>query len=396
MSEKHDPGSLIRGPSTRSVHAGRSGPAVGGTALSIQPSAVYAFNSLDEGVDTFTGKRSGYVYGRYGHPTGEAVEARLAALEGAESALLFSSGMAAITLTALAYCGEGGHLIASAELYGGTTELLTDVLPACGIAVDRVPLDELGSLAGRVRENTRMVLVESPTNPLLRCVDFERLMAGLPAPRPLMVLDSTFATPLGQSGLTAGFDLVVHSATKYLGGHDDLVAGMVAGPPEVLKPIRERRRVVGANCDPQTAWLVDRGMKTLALRWERQCANALALARRLEEHPAVARVHYPGLASHPHHEIARRQMRTFGAVLAFDVAGGMDAARRAFDRFGLIARAPSLGGVESMTLHPATSSHRGLSLEERRAVGITEGLLRLSAGIEDEEDLWADLEQALR
>ncbi len=367
---------------------------------------MYDFASLEESVSVFRGERPGLIYGRYGHPTGMAVEARLAALEGAEGALLLSSGMAAIALTVLAYCHRGDHLLASAELYGGTSELLTTVFPEAGIEVETVPLPGLSRIGDRVRPETRLILVESPTNPLLRLVDFEAFfasLAGAPAApdpnrpgrtRPLTVLDGTFGTPLGQRGLEAGFDLVVHSATKFLGGHDDLVAGLVAGPGDLLAPVETRRRVVGANCDPQTAWLLERGLKTLALRWERQCANALDLAGRLEAHAAVKRVHYPGLPSHPQHELARRQMTSYGAVLAFEVAGA-GAAGRVFDALELIARAPSLGGVESMALHPTTSSHRTLTAGERRAVGIEDGLLRVSVGIEDVEDLWRDLERAL-
>ncbi len=384
------------GTSTQSVHGGRDRSATSGLALPLFPASVYAFDSLKDEIAAFTGEKPAFIYSRYGHPTGRAVEERLAALDRTPDSVLCASGMAALSLTALALCREGDHLLASAELYGGTVELLRTVLPAAGVEVEFVPLADLGTLGSRVRERTRLVLVESPTNPLLRLVDFEALFGGLGTPRPAVALDATFGTPLGQDAPEAGFDLVIHSATKFLGGHDDLVAGVVSGRRELLDPIRERRRILGANCDPQTAWLLERGMKTLALRWERQCANALALARRLEAHPRVARVHYPGLESHPQHDLARRQMHAFGAVLAFEVPGGGAEAERAMDRLRLIARAPSLGGVESMALHPATSSHRGLSPEERAAIGIADGLIRLSVGIEDEPDLWADMEEALR
>jgi cystathionine beta-lyase/cystathionine gamma-synthase len=210
-----------------------------------------------------------------------------------------------------------------------------------------------------------------------------------------VALDATLATPLGQDAIGAGFDLILHSATKYLGGHDDLVAGVVLGSRERLAPIRARRRITGTNCDPHTAWLLGRGLLTLALRWERQCANALELARRLDAHPSVPHVHYPGLPSHPHHELALRQMPEFGAILAFEAGPDLAAARRVHDAFRLVARAPSLGGVETQVLHPATASHRALSPEERAQVGISDGLLRLSVGIEEIEDLWIDLEQAL-
>jgi cystathionine beta-lyase/cystathionine gamma-synthase len=356
---------------------------------------VGAFASHEETVDAFEGRRRAFLYARYGHPTGEVVEARLAALQRTESAVLCSSGMAALSLTILALCGRGDHLIASPEHYGGTTELLREVVAGWGIEVELVPLGELGALGPRLRENTRLILVESPTNPLLRLVDLDQLFAGLGTPRPPVALDATLATPLGQDAAGAGCDLILHSATKYLGGHDDLTAGVVLGPESLVGPIRERRRIVGATCEPYTAWLLERGLKTLAVRWERQCANAGWLAERLEAHPEVSRVFYPGLASHPHHKLARRQMTSFGAMLAFEVRGGLQAARRTYDRLALIARAPSLGGVESMILHPATASHRQLSPGERRTLGIADGVLRLSVGIEDREDLWADLEQAL-
>jgi len=247
-----------------------------------------------------------------------------------------------------------------------------------------------------VRANTRLIILESPSNPLMRLANFAELFGSFSgSARPLLVLDGTLGTPLGQRALSAGFDLVFHSATKYLGGHDDLTAGAVSGKKEFVDRLREKRRMMGAMCDPFCAWLLGRGLKTLAVRWERQCWNAGVLAERLEAHPRVSRVWHLSRPSHPDHELAKKQMRSFGALLAFEIAGGLDAARRAYDRFGLIARAPSLGGVESMSLHPVTSSHRQLSLDERKAVGISDGLLRLSVGIEDVEDLWKDVSSAL-
>lgn len=393
------------GPSTLSVHGGaargkasedpREASRLRGASTPIFPASVYAFPDLTASIEAFTGKQPAYLYSRYAHPTGAAVEGRLAAVEGAESAALLSSGMAAIAFTLLTFCRAGDHLLCTADLYGGTSEFLRRVMPGLGIEVEPVDVDAAGAIAGRVRPATRMILVESPTNPLLKVVDFETLFGSLGAERPLTILDATFATPLGQRAFDAGFDLVVHSATKYIGGHDDLLAGVVSGREELVGAVAETRRMMGAVCDPQTAWLVDRGLKTLALRWERQCSNAGELARRLETHPTVRRVHYPGLPSHPYHAVAARQMRWFGAVLAFDVDGGAAAAGRVHDRLRLILRAPSLGGVESMTLHPATSSHRTLDREERERLGITDGLLRLSVGIEDVEDLWEDLDRAL-
>jgi len=358
---------------------------------------VYAFESLAEVEQALEASDDTDVYARYSHPTGRAVEKRLAALSGTEDAILYASGLAAISDAVLATCSPGDHLLTSSEQYGGTTDLLRRVVGGTGVEVEFAPLGEPGMLRDRIRPSTRMVFVESPSNPLLHLVDFEALFSGLGSGpvRPLVALDATLATPLGQDAAGAEFDLILHSATKYLGGHDDLVAGVVLGSRNRLAPLRARRRLSGANCDPHTAWLLGRGLLTLALRWERQCANALELARRLEAHPGVAHVHYPGLASHPHHELARRQMPAFGALLAFETGPDEAAARRVHDRFQLVARAPSLGGVETQVLHPATASHRALSPEERRQAGITDGLLRLSVGIEDVEDLWADLEQAL-
>jgi len=382
------------GSSTRCVHAGRD-RRKGGLALSLSPASVYAFDSLADVDRPLERSDEVDVYARYRHPTGRAVEEHLACLAGAEDALLFSSGMAALTETVLASCSAGDHLLASSETYGGTTELLRRVVAAGGVEVEFVPFGELGMLGKLVRPSTRLVFVESPSNPLLHLVDFESLFASLGDTRPPVALDATLATPLGQDAVQAGFDLILHSATKYLGGHDDLVAGAVLGRRERLAPLRARRRITGTNCGPHTAWLLGRGMSTLALRWERQCANALELARRLEAHPSVPRVHYPGLSSHPNHALALRQFPDFGAILAFEAGPDLDAARRVHDALRLVVRAPSLGGVESQVLHPATASHRALSAEERERIGIPDRLLRLSVGIEDVEDLWADLEQAL-
>lgn len=383
------------GPSTRCLHGGRDRKA--GLALPVFPSAVYDFENLEDAIATFEKRREGFIYSRFAHPTGEEVERRLAAVQGTDAAVLCSSGMAAIALTLLTFCRSGDHLLASRELYGGTTDLLKDYAPALGLEVEFVSLDELQDLSPRVRENTTLVLVESPTNPLVHVVDFEALFGGLSgvANRPVMVLDSTLATPLGHDPVAAGFDVIIHSATKYLGGHDDLLAGVVLGSTDLMQEIEARRRIFGTNCDPQTAWLLERGLKTLSVRWERQCGSAGVLARKLEAHPRVERVHYPGLPSHPHHDLARKQMRSFGALLAFEVTGGLDGARATFDALNLIARAPSLGGVDSMVLHPPTASHRSMPVSEREEIGITDGMLRLSVGIEDPEDIWADLEQAL-
>jgi cystathionine beta-lyase/cystathionine gamma-synthase len=382
-------------PETRCIHGGQDRKDRG-LAPPIFPASVYAFASLQESIDTFEGRRHAPLYARYGHPTGEEVEARIASLEGAEACILTASGMSVVSMLVAAACKPGDHVIASKEQYGGTTELLRMTAISSGVEVEYLPLEAFAQVGTRVRSNTRLIVLESPSNPLMRLANFARLFGSLGiSSRPLVVLDGTLGTPLGQSALAAGFDLVFHSATKYLGGHDDLTAGVVSGKKEWIERLREKRRMMGAMCDPFCAWLLGRGVRTLAVRWERQCSNAAVLAERLEAHPQVSRVHHLSRPSHPDHALAREQMRSFGALLAFEVSGGLDAARRAYDRFTLIARAPSLGGVESMSLHPVTSSHRQLSQEERNAVGISDGLLRLSVGIEHVEDLWRDLAQAL-
>ena len=381
-------------PETRCIHGGQARKDAG-LAPPIFPASVYAFASLQESIDTFEGRRHAPLYARYGHPTGEEVEARIASLEGAEACILTASGMSVVSLLVAAACKPCDHVIASKEQYGGTTELLRMTAASSGVEVEFLPLEAFSNVGSRVRGNTRLIVLESPSNPLMRLANFGALFGSLGSSRPLVVLDGTLGTPLGQSALAVGFDLVFHSATKYLGGHDDLTAGAVSGKKEWIDRLREKRRVMGAMCDPFCAWLLGRGLKTLAVRWERQCWNAGALAERLETHPRVNRVYHLSRPSHPDHALAREQMRSFGALLAFEVRGGLDAARRTYDGFRLIARAPSLGGVESMSLHPVTSSHRQLSLEERKAVGISDGLLRLSVGIENVEDLWRDLSNAL-
>jgi cystathionine beta-lyase/cystathionine gamma-synthase len=259
-------------PETRCIHGGqdRKDP---GLAPPIFPASVYAFGSLQESIDTFEGRRHAPLYARYGHPTGEEVEARIASLEGAEACILTASGMSVVSLLVAACCQPGDHVIASKEQYGGTTELLRMTAEASGVEVEFLPLAAFRTVGKHVRGNTRLIVLESPSNPLMRLANFAELFGSLGSARPLVVLDGTLGTPLGQNALAAGFDLVFHSATKYLGGHDDLTAGAVSGKKEWIDKLRERRRVMGAMCDPFCAWLLGRGLKTLSVRWERQCGN---------------------------------------------------------------------------------------------------------------------------
>jgi cystathionine gamma-synthase len=335
-------------------------------------------------------------YGRYGNPTCRAVELRMAALEGCEDSALFASGMAAVTTAILALVKTGQHVVIAGDGYRMTREFVTRTLRGFGIEHTVVPAADLAALAAAIRPTSRLVVSESPTNPYLRCVDLEALVRIARAhPALKTLIDATFATPYNCRPARFGVDLVVHSATKYLAGHNDVLAGVVSGTSALVSVIRDLRGVLGGVCDPHAAFLVARGMKTLALRVERQNTTALAVASRVEGHPRVLRVHYPGLASHPDHAVAKAQMKGSGGVVSFEVKGGLAEACRVVDRMKLARMAPSLGGVESLVEVPAVMSYYELTPEERARVGIAEGLVRLAVGIEDEADVIADVERAL-
>ncbi len=335
-------------------------------------------------------------YGRYGNPTARAVELRLAALEGTEDAVLFSSGMAAITTALFALTKSGDHVVLFSECYRMTREFVQTTLARYGVTSTLVPMDA-NAIAGALAPNTRLVVGEMPTNPHLRCIDLEKMVASCKGRRGLKTLvDSTFATPVNCRPASFGVDLVVHSATKYLGGHHDVLGGVVCGTSALCSLVRELRGVLGNVCDPHAAFLIARGLKTLALRVEKQNRTALAIAEWLETRKEVEKTFYPGLASHPDHALARGQMSGFGGVVSFIVRGGMDGARRVVDRMQIARIAPSFGGVDSLVEQPAVMSFYEMTPEERRdEIGIADGLVRLAVGIEEPEDLIADLERAL-
>lgn len=384
-------------PDTLAVHGGsfRDSP-TGDHIPPIHMSTVFDFPGVPEMTATFRGERPAWIYTRYGNPTIEIVERHVAALEGAEAALGTSSGMAAISTALLAVLSAGDHLLAAADLYGGTRNLLDGILTRLGIEVTYFPVESLDGLGGLFRGNTRAVFVESPTNPTLKILEIERLCRLAHERNTRVIIDNTFATPLVQRPLALGCDAIVHSATKALAGHDDVTAGLVVGSRELIDRAREVMKWAGGCLDPHAAWLLERGLKTLALRIARQSETAMRLAGWLAGQPEVERVLYPGLADHPGHDLARRQMSTFGGLLAFDLRGGAGAADRFVRNVRLIRMAPSLGGVDTICLVPAVSSHIRMSDAERRAIGITDGLVRLSCGIEDPDDLMADLERGLR
>jgi cystathionine gamma-synthase len=384
------------GPSTRAVHGGEARTKLGNALTQpIVQTATYSFADSAELADHFEGRIEREEYGRYGNPTQRVAERKLAALEGAEDGLLFSSGMAAITTTLFAMLSKGAHVVVTDDAYRRTRQFLLHVLRRYGVEVSVVPAGDYDRLEEAIRQTTRLVFSESPTNPYNRVLDLERVVEIGRRHRIKTVIDSTFATPINQRPLEFGIDLVIHSATKYLGGHNDLLAGAVLGPAALVSGIRDLQGITGAVPDPFASYLLIRGIKTLALRIARQNENGERLAAFLAAHPKVERVHHPSLPSHPEHEIAKRQMSGFGGVVSFEVRGDLAAGSRLVDACRIPRIAPSLGGVESLIEQPALMSFYELSGEERLQVGIKDSLIRYSVGVEDADDLIADLAQAL-
>ncbi len=383
------------GDATTAIHRGEPRHGRGGpVAPDIVRSSTFTFSSTAEMKRWAEGKSSAYIYTRYGNPTLTIAEQKIAALEGAEAAIVAASGMAAISSALLAVLGAGDEVISTAQLYGGTYRLMRDVLPRMGIRVRHVETD-LAGVEELVTTQTRCLYVETPTNPSMRLVDLQRAIALAREYKLVSIVDNTFASPLLQKPIGMGFDMAVHSATKYLGGHSDLIGGAVAGSREWIGRVRDNIIYLGGCMDPEGAFLLIRGIKTLGVRIEKQCKTAMAVARFLEGHRRVERVHYPGLASHPDHRLARRQMKDFGGMLSFDVKGGIAAARRMCDRVQVFSLAASLGGVESLVVLPAYTSHYRMSQEELERAGVASGTVRVSIGLEDAADLIEDLRQAL-
>jgi cystathionine beta-lyase/cystathionine gamma-synthase len=380
---------------TRAVHGGewKHGSNTSVTTPIVRTSN-FNFASTAELKRFAEGKSKAYLYTRYGNPTLAVAEAKIADLEDAEAGLVTASGMAAISSALLAVLKSGDEVIATRQLYGGTFQLFRDMLPRLGIRAHHVEPD-LEGVDRLVNANTKALYVESPTNPLLQLVDLKKAVGLARKHKLVSLIDSTFGSPVLQKPIDAGFDMVIHSATKYLGGHSDIVAGAVAGSRRWVEKVRETVIRLGGSMDPGAAYLLIRGLKTLEVRVRRQCQTAMAVARFLDRHPKVARVHYPGLASHPDHALARRQMRGFGGMLAFDLKDGLAAARRFCDRTRIFLLAASLGGVESLIVLPIYTSHYRMSKAELAAVGVQPGTVRVSVGLEEPRDLISDLRQAL-
>jgi cystathionine gamma-synthase len=382
------------GFATRCIHAGEINDQFGSPHTPIYDTTTFSFDTTANMLDVIEGRQPGYLYTRYGsNPSITSVEAKLASLEQAEGALAFASGMAAISASLLAH-GEGG-IICLGEVYGGTWEFMSRQLAALGRRIEFVAAGDIEGLQNHLTCGCSLVYFETPSNPLLEIIDIAQICALAHAHGAKVAIDSTFATPVNQQPLTLGADLVIHSATKYLGGHSDLTGGMVAGAELVLEPLRIWRKNLGQMLAPETAHLLARSVATLELRVERQNASALRFAKMLQNHPKVQRVYFPGLESCMGHEIARRQMRGFGGMISVAIGGDAAEAARVVDRLRLFTLAPSLGGVESLVSQPALTSHRDLAAVERQAKGITDNLSRLTIGLETPEDLESDLMQAL-
>ena len=363
--------------------------------LPIYETTTYVFRSTEEVQQYNEGKLRKFLYSRYENPTVTAVEERLAMAEGAEAAVLFSSGMAATAAALMTWVKAGDEVVCSAAIYGGTLHLLHDLLSRFGVRARFARLDELQRPETLLGDSTRLLWFESPINPTLRCVDIATVGAACRQRGVLSVIDNTFASPINQRPLAMGIDVVMHSATKYLNGHSDVTAGVLAGSAELIGQVSRVRRLLGSVLDPQPAYALGRGLKTLQVRVERQNVNAMAVARWLDRDSRVTQVCYPGLESHPDHAIASRQMTGFGGMVTIDLGGSFERAARFYDRLNLIQRAASLGGVESLCSLPVLTSQWGHTDEQLAEAGVTRGMARLSIGLEDPEDVIADLDQAL-
>ncbi len=377
-----------QGFSTRAIHAGQDAdPATGATVVPIYATSTYT--------QAAPGQHKGYEYSRSGNPTRAALETALAALEVGERGLAFASGLAATTAVFGALLRPGDEVAASADLYGGTFRLLDKVFKPWGLTARYTDDSTAAGFEKIITPKTKLVWIETPTNPLLQILDIAALAEVSHKHGAKLAVDNTFASPYLQQPLKLGADLVVHSTTKYLGGHSDVVGGCVVGPKELMDPIKFYQNAAGGVPGPFDSYLVLRGLKTLAVRMDRHCDNAMSLAPWLKAHPAVAQVYHPGLPDHPGHAVAAKQMRGFGGMISLKLKGGIPAAKQFLTRTKLFSLAESLGGVESLVCHPTTMTHASIPKEVREARGVDDGLIRLSVGIEDVADLRADLERAM-
>ncbi|MFP6605415.1 MAG: aminotransferase class I/II-fold pyridoxal phosphate-dependent enzyme [Myxococcota bacterium] len=385
-----------RGQATDSVHAGElRQQEANAITTPIYQTSTFWFKDSKEVIDYNEGRTAREEYGRYGNPTWRSVERKLSELEGGEETVLFASGMCAATTAFLALLPENGHLIVTSDCYRRTRQFINEYLGRLGVETTVIAPGDTAAFEAAIRDNTTLFFTESPTNPFLRVADIPEVTRIAHERGVTVIIDSTFASPYNQRALDLGADLIIHSATKYLGGHNDLLAGTITGRAELIEPVRKALGILGGIIDSHAAWLLLRGIKTLAIRMERHNQNGLAVARALETHPKVRQVWYPGLESHPDYAIASEQMNGFGGVATFEIDTDLQGAIRFIDATRIPYQAPSFGGVESLIELPVTMSFWDIPAEERAEINITDSLVRMACGIENAEDLIADLEQAL-
>ena len=383
---------------TKLIHA-RQGVDAGATPSLTTPiyeTSTFVFDSVADVEKYQEGKLNGYLYSRYENPTVVSVEQKLAAVDGADTSLLFSSGMAAISTALITLLKSGDEILCCSAIYGGTFHVIEDLLPKLGITHRFISIEELSNVGSMIGPKTRIVWFESPINPTLRCVDVRAIAAQCKKAGVLAAMDNTFASALNQPVLSMGIDLSMQSCTKYLNGHSDVTGGVLSGSKTLMEPMAKMRRLLGGVMDPLPAFALGRGMKTMTIRVAQHNANALTVAKFLESHAAIERVYYPGLASHPDHATAAKQMSGFGGVVTIDVKGGKAGAYRVFDKLKVVKRAASLGGVESICSLPILTSQYGLTDDELVKAGVSKGMIRISIGLEDSSDLIEDLDQALK
>ena len=386
------------GLGTTAIHAGTLKNLYGTLAMPIYQTSTFIFDSAEQGGKRFALEEAGYIYTRLGNPTTTVLENKIAALEEGEAGIAMSSGMGAISSTLWTVLKAGDHVVTDKTLYGCTFALMNHGLTKFGVEVTFVDTSNLDEVKKAMKENTRVVYLETPANPNLKIVDLEGVCkVAHTNPNTLVIVDNTFATPYMQKPLKLGVDVVVHSATKYLNGHGDVIAGLVVTNKELADQIRfvGLKDMTGAVLGPQEAYYIIRGLKTFEIRMERHCKNARTIVDFLNKHPKVEKVYYPGLESHPGYEIAKKQMKDFGAMISFELKGGFEAGKTLLNNLKLCSLAVSLGDTETLIQHPASMTHSPYTKEEREAAGITDGLVRLSVGLENVEDIIADLEQGL-
>lgn len=387
----------IQSPFTSVIHAGQNpDTAFGGVSVPIYQSSTFAFQSAEQGAARFAGKEDGYIYTRIGNPTIKALEDSVAFLENGHRGLATASGMAAFTTVFMSFLDKKSHVVSTDAVYGPSRTVVEDVFFMFGVEYDHVDTSDLKKIEKCLKPHTKLIFVETPANPTMALTDIKACAELARRKGILLVVDNTFATPILQKPLDLGADIVIHSLTKFFNGHSDVVGGMIVTKEEEhFKRIQKVLRMMGGTMDPHQAWLILRGVKTLALRIEKSQDNAMKLARHLESHPKVSWVNYPGLESHPQHLLAREQMNGFGSMLCFGLKGGFEAGRKMINSVKLCTLAVSLGGVESLIQHPASMTHAGIARENREVAGISDDLIRLSVGCEGYEDLKEDLDQAI-